>query len=65
MIALGCSAAGITPLTVAVVQTMTQRRTLALGLLPTGIALGGLAVPLVTWALAGAGWRATFLGVAG
>jgi MFS family permease len=65
VIALGCSAAGITPLTVAVVQTMTQRRTLALGLLPTGIALGGLAVPLVTWALAGAGWRATFLGVAG
>ncbi|WP_345607462.1 MFS transporter [Pseudonocardia adelaidensis] len=65
VIALGCSAAGITPLTVAVVQTMTARRTLALGLLPTGIALGGLAVPLVTWALAGAGWRATFLGVAG
>ena len=65
VIALGCSAAGITPLTVAVVQTMTQQRTLALGLLPTGIALGGLAVPLVTWALAGAGWRATFLGVAG
>jgi MFS family permease len=64
VIALGCSAAGITPLTVAVVQTMTERRTLALGLLPTGIALGGLAVPLVTWALAGAGWRGTFLGVA-
>jgi predicted MFS family arabinose efflux permease len=49
---------------VAVVQTMTDRRTLALGLLPTGIALGGLAVPVVTWALAGAGWRATFAGVA-
>jgi MFS family permease len=64
VIALGCSAAGVTPLTVAVVQTMTERRTLALGLLPTGIALGGLAVPLVTWALAGTGWRATFLGVA-
>ncbi|TWF80605.1 putative MFS family arabinose efflux permease [Pseudonocardia hierapolitana] len=64
VIALGCSAAGITPLTVAVVQTMTDRRTLALGLLPTGIALGGLAVPVVTWALAGAGWRATFVGVA-
>lgn len=64
VIALGCSAAGITPLTVAVVQTMTERRTLALGLLPTGIALGGLAVPLVTWALAGMGWRATFLAVA-
>jgi MFS family permease len=64
VIALGCSAAGITPLTVAVVQTMTERRTLALGLLPTGIALGGLTVPLVTWALAGMGWRTTFLGVA-
>jgi MFS family permease len=64
VIALGCSAAGITPLTVAVVQTVTERRTLALGLLPTGIALGGLAVPLVTWALDGVGWRATFLAVA-
>jgi len=64
VIALGCSAAGFTPLTVAVVQTMSERRTLALGLLPTGIALGGLAVPLVTWALDGAGWRATFTGVA-
>jgi MFS family permease len=64
VIALGCSAAGITPLTVAVVQTMTERRTLALGLLPTGVALGGLAVPLVTWALDGFGWRATFQVVA-
>jgi MFS family permease len=64
VIALGCSAAGIMPLTVAVVQTITERRTLALGLLPTGVALGGLVVPLVTWALDGFGWRATFLGVA-
>ncbi|WP_433558739.1 MFS transporter [Pseudonocardia xinjiangensis] len=64
VIALGCSAAGIMPLTVAVVQTVKERRTLALGLLPTGVALGGLAVPLVTWALDGFGWRATFLGVA-
>ena len=64
VIALGCSAAGMMPLTVAVVQTITERRTLALGLLPTGIALGGLVVPLVTWALDGFGWRATFLGVA-
>jgi MFS family permease len=64
VIALGCSAAGITPLTVAVVQTMTARRTLALGLLPTGIAVGGLAVPLVAWALAATGWRATFAGIA-
>jgi MFS family permease len=64
VIALGCSAAGIMPLTVAVVQSVTERRTLALGLLPTGVALGGLAVPLVTWALDGFGWRTTFMGVA-
>lgn len=64
VIALGCSAAGIMPLTVAVVQTITDRRTLALGLLPTGVALGGLVVPLVTWALDGFGWRTTFLAVA-
>ena len=64
VIALGCSGAGNTPLTVAVVQSVKERRTLALGLLPTGVALGGLAVPLVTWALEGFGWRATFFGVA-
>lgn len=64
VIALGCSAAGIMPLTVAVVQALPQRRTLALGLLPSGIAVGGLAVPLVALALDGWGWRATFMVVA-
>ena len=65
VVALGCSAAGIMPLTVAVVQVLPERRTLALGLLPSGIALGGLAVPFVALALDGIGWRATFLVVAG
>lgn len=65
VVALGCSAAGIMPLSVAVVQVLPERRTLALGLLPSGIALGGLAVPLVALALENLGWRATFLGVAG
>jgi MFS family permease len=65
VIALGVSAAGIMPLTVAVVQVLPERRTLALGLLPTGIALGGLAVPLVALALDGVGWRITFFAIAG
>lgn len=64
VVALGCSAAGIMPLSVAVVQVLPERRTLALGLLPSGIALGGLAVPLVALALESLGWRATFLAVA-
>ncbi|WP_214403696.1 MFS transporter [Pseudonocardia lacus] len=64
VIALGVSAAGIMPLTVAVVQAVPERRTLALGLLPTGIAVGGLAVPLVALALDAVGWRITFFGVA-
>jgi MFS family permease len=64
VIALGVSAAGIMPLTVAVVQALPERRTLALGLLPTGIALGGLAVPLVALALDGVGWRVTFFAIA-
>ncbi|MCO1653828.1 MFS transporter [Pseudonocardia humida] len=64
VIALGLSAAGIMPLTVAVVQALPRRRTLALGLLPTGIAVGGLAVPLVALALDAVGWRVTFFGVA-
>lgn len=64
VVSLGCSAAGITPLTVAVVQSLTDRRTLALGLLPSGIALGGLLVPAVVWLLDTAGWRTAFLVVA-
>ncbi|MFB9743436.1 MFS transporter, partial [Pseudonocardia sulfidoxydans] len=64
VVSLGCSAAGITPLTVAVVQSLTHRRTLALGLLPSGIALGGLLVPAVVWLLDTAGWRTAFLAVA-
>lgn len=60
VIALGCSASGIMPLTVAAVQAVPERRTLALGLLPSGIAVGGLAVPLVAIALEEFGWRATF-----
>ncbi|MEQ3549438.1 MFS transporter [Pseudonocardia nematodicida] len=64
VIALGCSACGIMPLTVAVVQALPERRTLALGLLPSGVALGGLAVPLVVLALESLGWRTTFLLVA-
>ena len=48
------------PLTVAVVRALPERRTLALGLLPSGIAIGGLAVPLVALALDGVGWRVTF-----
>ncbi|MGP4018722.1 MFS transporter [Saccharopolyspora sp. 5N708] len=64
VIALGCSAAGMTPLTVAVVQVLAERRTLALGLLPSGVALGGLLVPAVVWSLTLMGWRATFLTVA-
>lgn len=65
VIALGCSAAGITPLTIAVVQGVGDRRTLALGLLPSGIAVGGLLVPSVVWTLGIVGWRGTFLVVAG
>lgn len=65
VIALGCSAAGMTPLTIAVVQRVDDRRTLALGLLNCGIALGGLLVPSVVWLLGAIGWRGTFLVVAG
>ncbi len=64
VIALGCSASGIMPLTVAAVRALPERRTLALGLLPSGIAIGGLVVPLLALALESWGWRATFLTVA-
>lgn len=65
VIALGCSGAGMTPLTIAVVQGVGTRRTLALGLLTSGIAVGGLLVPSVVLMLGTVGWRGTFLVVAG
>lgn len=65
VIALGASLSGFLPLNTVVVQWFRRRRSLALAFVQTGIALGGLVVPIVAWALETYGWRASALGSSG
>ena len=57
--ALGASLCGFFPLNVALIHWFEKKRARALSTMQTGLALGGLAVPAVAWALATYGWRAT------
>lgn len=57
--ALGGSLCGFFPLNITLVQWFQRRRARALSLVQIGFALGGLTLPVVAWALATWGWRAT------
>ena len=57
--ALGASLCGYFPLTVAIIHWFERHRARALSLLSLGLALGGLAVPLVAWSMHTFGWRTT------
>ena len=59
LIAVGSSMAGFMTLTVAVVNWFERKRALALGLMSTGFAIGGLIVPLVVLSMDVIGWRNT------
>jgi len=59
LIALGSSLGGYLPIGVAVVAWFRRRRSLALSLSATGMAVGGLLTPLVVLALTRLGWRWT------
>lgn len=59
LIAVSSSTAGFLPLNTLVVQWFEKRRSMALGLMQTGINAGGFLVPAVTWSLASNGWRLT------
>ena len=59
LIAVGSSMAGFMTLTVAVVNWFHRKRSLALGLMSTGFAVGGLIVPLVATSMETIGWRWT------
>lgn len=61
---LGASMTGILSSTTVLVQWFERRRSTALALMNTGKSLGGLAVPVVAWAIASLGWR-TSVTVAG
>jgi sugar phosphate permease len=61
MLAIGQSFAGFFPLTVAICNWFERYRARALALNSLGLALGGLAVPLVAWSMQSFGWRQTAL----
>jgi MFS family permease len=58
VIAIGASLSGYFPFSVAVVHWFERRRARALSLMSLGLAAGGVAVPLVGWAMQVYGWRA-------
>jgi sugar phosphate permease len=58
-LAIGASLCGYFPLTVAIIHWFERHRARALSLLSFGLALGGLAVPLVAWSMHSFGWRTT------
>ena len=57
--ALGASLCGFFPLNVALIHWFEKKRARALSSMQVGMAAGGLALPLVAWALATYGWRST------
>jgi sugar phosphate permease len=59
VIALGTSLCGFFPLNVALIHWFERKRSRALSAMGLGMALGGIAVPLVAWSLSTYGWRAT------
>ena len=61
VIALGSSLCGFFPINVAIIYWFDRFRARALASVGLGLALGGLAVPLVAWSIDQHGWRMTAL----
>jgi len=59
VLSVGAGLAGFMTLTTAIVKWFERRRATALGLMSTGIAVGGLLVPVVVLAIDEFGWRDT------
>src|SRR4051812_8798321 len=59
VIAMGGSLAGFFPLNVALIHWFERFRARALSSMSLGLALGGIATPLVAWSLQTYGWRPT------
>jgi sugar phosphate permease len=57
--ALGASLCGLFPLQVALIHWFERHRGRAISLMQIGMAAGGLVLPVVAWAFAVWGWRAT------
>ncbi len=61
LMALGSSLGGFMPLATTVTNWFARKRAMALGVMMTGMSVGGLTVPLVVWSLNAHGWRTTSL----
>jgi MFS family permease len=61
LMAIGTSFCGYFPLSVALVQWFERHRARALSIMSSGLALGGLAVPVVAWVMQTWGWRTAAL----
>ncbi len=59
LMAVGSSLGGFMPITVTIVNWFARRRAMAMGLMQTGMGIGGLLLPAVAWALNTYGWRQT------
>ena len=59
LIAVGASMAGFVTLVVAIVNWFQKKRSLALGLMSAGFAVGGFMAPLVVFSMNEIGWRNT------
>jgi len=59
VLAVGSALAGFLPASAAVANWFARRRATAMGIMMTGMGVGGLLVPLVTWSLSNFGWRET------
>lgn len=64
VISFGASLSGYFPFSVALVHWFERRRARALSIMALGLAGGGIAVPLVGWAMQTYGWSRTALGSA-
>jgi MFS family permease len=62
VIALGASLCGFFPINVAIIHWFEKFRARALSALSLGLALGGVFVPVVAWAMQTWGWRVTAFG---
>jgi MFS family permease len=62
MLAIGASLGGYFPLSVALIQWFERYRARAISIMSMGMALGGLALPLIAWSMQHFGWRATAFG---
>jgi MFS family permease len=62
LMAIGASLGGYFPLSVALVQWFEKFRARALSIMSLGLAMGGLAVPLMAGSIQAWGWRATAAG---